>query len=70
MLAMHTCNSYTQREYMAHAMERLGSCKIYHALTGLTASVRETNSNIRNLHRGQISKVDDVKEPSLREEGS
>ena len=31
---------------------------------------KETNSNTRNLHRGQICKVDEVKEPSLREERS
>ena len=47
MLAMHRRNSYMQwtREYMAHAMERLASCKISHALTGLTASVHEADNH-------------------------
>ena len=56
MLAMHACNSYMQREYMAHAMERLGSRKIYHALTGLTASVRETNSTLGTYTEGKSAK--------------
>ena len=50
MLAMHTCNSYMQREYMAHAMERLVSCKISHALTGFTASLRKADIQNQRTH--------------------